>query len=71
MLDYELHLLTWSGKLISELMITEGNKRERQDHHNPAFLPALQLLGPTELHYGYFDFGSPDGNCWVAPPSFF
>ncbi len=51
---------TCDSELISELTITEGNKRERQDYDDPAFLPALQLLGPTELHYGYF--GSPDGN---------
>jgi len=32
-----LHLQTWSGKLLLELMITEGNKQKRQSRIDPAF----------------------------------
>jgi hypothetical protein len=39
-LDEGVHLLTWSDKLIPEMMVTEGDKRERQDDEAPAFLAA-------------------------------
>jgi hypothetical protein len=34
---WRLHLQTWSGKLLLELMITKGNKQKRQSRIDPAF----------------------------------
>jgi hypothetical protein len=34
---WRFHLQTWSGKLIWELMITEGTKEKKQSLNDPAF----------------------------------
>jgi hypothetical protein len=39
------HLLLCNSELISELMITEGNKQKRQSLYDPAFKSCFSRIG--------------------------
>jgi hypothetical protein len=41
MLKYKLHIQIFSGKVILELMITEGNKKKAEPILGPAFLKII------------------------------